>query len=399
MAAMLLSSTLVAAELTAPASYDPAFVEQILRRLDAQEKELKELRAGRTSAATAPRATTLVEAPEEELTRRETFPKISFHGFGELDEKLEGIEKKLSSSLNLTGYYDFDYIYRDLPGSHHGFDQHHVSLHLSKELGDFRVFSEVEFEHGTKFEGDGAAVKASRGVLKMEQAFGEYMFQDQLTIRAGLILHPNYWNVNHYPNVVLTVRRPLIVRKIFPESLTGLMAYGTKYWGEFGVSYVAHLGNGEGASFTSGDDNDAKAVGGRFTVHVPTNGFLDTFNVGFLNYADRPATGRRTRTWGLESQIRKGRWELLAEFATRSAKEDRLGLYIQPSYRFNEKWAAYGRYDLLDIAGGRVETKELTVGVNFRPLSAVSLKLEGFHSRPANIDGYFGLAGSFVVGF
>src|SRR5256885_12867466 len=69
LAAWLLTPGIAAAQQQAPATYDPAFVEQILKRLETQEKELKELRAVKAA-----------EAPLDETAKPEIFPKLSFHG-------------------------------------------------------------------------------------------------------------------------------------------------------------------------------------------------------------------------------------------------------------------------------------------------------------------------------
>lgn len=391
------AALVLGASLQATAAQETQEIIELRKKVEAQETLIRELLEWKKSVEARP-ATNLQPTAASMGSKTAAVTTDSGLSTTELGEKIENIERRLTSGLNLSGYYDFDFIYKDLPGSHPSFDQHQVSLHLSKELGNFRVFSEVEFEHGPKFEGDGTQLEASRGEIVLEQAWGEYVFSDPLTIRAGLMLHPNYWNLNHYPNVVLPVRRPSMVREIFPESLTGIMAYGSKYWGDFGLSYSVHLSNGEGPLFTGEDDNDTKAAGARMLLHLPSGGFFDTFNVGLVGYADSPAAGRRTRTWGVEAQLRKGPWEILAEFADRSGSQDRFGLYVQPSYRFNVQWAAYGRYELLDDKGG-IATHEYTLGVNFRPLPPVSLKLEGFRSEPSNGQGGFGVASSFVIGF
>ena len=63
---------------------------------------------------------------------------------------------------------------------------------------------------------------------------------------------------------------------------------------------------------------------------------------------------------------------MLSEFARKDAEHDRSGFYIQPSYRFNEKWATFYRYDLLSIEHDG-EAQEHTLGVNFRPIPDISL--------------------------
>ena len=82
----------------------------------------------------------------------------------------------------------------------------------------------------------------------------------------------------------------------------------------------------------------------------------------------------------------------------RAADEDRTGLYLQPSYRFNERWATFYRYDLLNVNGDG-EKQEHTLGLNYRPLTDVSLKLEYFHSRQPQDANSNGVAASVAIKF
>lgn len=317
----------------------------------------------------------------------------------EFAEDFAGLEERLDLLPNLGGYYDFEYFNdgrKDSPGE---FRQHHVSLFLAKEYDDFRFFSEVEFEFGTRFEGDGGlALEEARGEVKVEQGWGEHQILDELALRGGLILTPGYWNVNHYPNVVLSTRRPLMVRRVYPESFVGIMGLGSRYWKDFGITYYAYVGNGVSDNFARDDDNEGKAAGGRVSFHIPTDGKLETFDVGLSGYYESPTGVQRTRTWGFDAQVREGPWELLTEFAARDAEEDRTGFYFQPSYRFNEQWATFYRYDLLQIEHLGT-SQEHTLGINYRPIPEVSLKLEYFRSVRSFDEDSNGVAASIAISF
>ncbi|MFQ5501110.1 MAG: hypothetical protein ACE5EQ_02290 [Phycisphaerae bacterium] len=317
----------------------------------------------------------------------------------EFGEEFAGLEDRLDLLPDLGGYYDFEYINDGLKDSPGEFRQHHVSLFLAKEYDDFRFFSEIEFEFGTRFGGEGGLdLEEARGEFKLEQAWAERHILEPLTLRGGLALTPGYWNVNHYPNVVLSTRRPLMVRRVFPESFVGVMGYGTKYWDDFGVTYYAYLGNGVSDDAAKNDDNEGKAVGGRVSFHIPTKGKFETFDVGLSGYHESPTGEQRTRTWGFDAQVREGPWEVLTEFAARDAEEDRTGFYFQPSYRYNEKWAAFYRYDMLHIEHLGT-TQEHSVGVNYRPIPEVSLKLEYFRSVLSFDEDSNGVAASIAISF
>jgi len=373
-------------------------IRELLRRLDAQEAvnaellrrlaALEAVQKGALPPAATPAATP--EAPpvppiEERLAAAE-----------ETAERNRGL---IDAMPKLIGYYDFEFFREGEPGTFAEFRQHHVFLDVLKEYEKFRVLSEFEFEYAPLLDGRGGQqIREARGEVSIEQAWAEYTTSDAFILRAGFLLTPNYWNVNHYPNVIVSTRPPLMVRNVYPESWVGIMAYGAKYWGGFGLGYHVYAHNGESADSGRHDTNNAKAVGGVLTFDLPKHRLFDTFKIGVNGYVDTPANNlERTRTWGLESQLRRGPFEVLAEFARRRAVENRSGVYLQPSYRVSSRWLAFYRYDRLfvDPAG---ETQANTLGANFRPIPSVSLKFEAYRTRrPAR--GFNGIASSFAVAF
>ncbi len=375
-----------AGELRAALDAQTALNQKLLERLDALE-------ASQTAILNK------IEEVEESIPDDEAMRAEREAMLDELRDEYFDLQDRFDDLPTFSGYYDFEYINDDRSDSPGEFRQHRLSLHLSKEWEHWRLFSEVEFEYGTLLEGEGGDdLETARGEVKLEQAWGEYAHSDLLNLRAGLILTPGYWNVNHYPNVVLPTRRPLMVHKVYREAFVGVMAYGTKMWDDFGITYNGYLGNGASGYFTKHDDNEGKAIGGRLTFHVPTDGKLDTLDLGMSLYQESPSDEERVFTWGLDAQIRNGPWELLSEFATRDAEQDAAGFYMQLAYRFNEKWATFYRYDLLNQQH-EGETQEHTAGVNFRPIPDVSLKLEYFYSRHSADEDYSGVAASLAIHF
>ena len=379
---------------------DPVDAAQLRGALQAQQA-LNQKLLERLEAVEASQAALLAkfESLEASVPNPETAREEREEILDDLREEYFSLQDRIDNLPTVSGYYDFEYFNDDRKDSPGEFRQHHLSVHLTKEWDRWRMFSEFEFEYGTKFEGGGGTdLEEARGEFKLEQAWGEYVHSDALTLRRGLILTPGYWNVNHYPNVVLSTRRPLMVRKVFREAFVGIMGYGSKYWDDFGVTYYGYVGNGESDFFTKHDDNEGKAVGGKLSFHLPTRGKLDMFDLGFSVYQESPSDEDRNLTWGLEAQLRKGPWEVLTEFAMRDAEEDRTGFYLQPSYRFDEQWAMFYRCDLLSIPHSG-ETQEHYVGVNFRPIPDISLKLEYFYSRRSYDADASGVAASVPFAF
>ncbi len=232
----------------------------------------------------------------------------------------------------------------------------------------------------------------------MQQVWADYIISDALVLRSGLILVPTYWAINHAPYIQLPTRRPLLFRKVFPDNFAGLMAHGSKYWEDFGLTYYAYVGNGVSDNFAKHDDNEGKAVGGKLTFHLPSEGILDTFDLSLSGYHESPNEADRVNVWGLEAQIRKGPWEVLAELAMRDSAISRSGFFAQPSYRFNDEWATFYRYDLFDTDGDE-EVQEHTLGINYRPIPEISLKLEYFYSIHSDDEDFNGVATSIAIAF
>jgi hypothetical protein len=156
---------------------------------------------------------------------------------------------------------------------------------------------------------------------------------------------------------------------------------------------------GESAAFAQHDDNEAKSVGGVLMFNLPTRGLFDRAAIAVNGYADTPGEGERTRTWGLEAETHRGKFEMLLEFARRRAVEDRSGVYVQPSYRFTDRLTTFYRYDRLAV-GLAGATEANTVGINVRPIPPVSLKFEYFRTRKAQSRTLFnGIASSLAVAF
>jgi hypothetical protein len=371
-----------AVSLQVPAAAQDQVIQELLRRLDAQDAVNAELRR-RVVALEALLPSTAPPAPD-----LSTIQETGAH----LEERLDALPR-------INGYYDFEYFKDGMPGSVNEFRQHHMFLDFSKEYQKFRVMSELEFEFATHMAaGPGASTDGDRGELSLEQTWAEYVASNELIVRAGFILTPTYWNVNHYANVTASTRMPLMVRTVFPESFVGVMGYGTKYLGNMGLGYTAYVSNGEGPQFGEHDDNSAKAIGGALKFDLPTRGALDSFKFNVTGYGDTPAHGTRTRTWGLESQARRGPFELLFEIARRRAVENRRGEYLQPSYRLTDRLMAFYRYDRLFTAADG-ETRANTWGVNVRPIPPVSLKFEFFRTNQRSTGGFNGIASSLAVAF
>jgi hypothetical protein len=115
------------------------------------------------------------------------------------------------------------------------FDFLRAVVYFGYKFSDSWVFnSEIEFEHASTSSGGSASV---------EFAFLDYLYRDQLNLRAGLVLVPMGWlNELHEPTVYLGAVRPRTENRIIPTTWreNGIGAYG-----DFGgFEYRTYVVNG-----------------------------------------------------------------------------------------------------------------------------------------------------------
>lgn len=320
--------------------------------------------------------------------------------------------------LIIHGYYDVQYL--NAEDSNVGsFVQNELSIFLQHTTEDERwtFFSEIEFE---VLEGDEFffSDEERTSEIEIETAWVEYLVSDELQVRAGKLLLPQYWQTYHYPNITLSTRQPSMVGRIFPKDIIGLEVRGDWWWNDQrGLSYVIYIGNGGDSEFSEVDRNDNTAIGGHLTIRLAGDGIFDTLDIGVSAYSGRDHSDENETIFGFDTQIRVKNFELLSEFAwgdqpgdvlmrTRArsrASSDNFGFYVQLAYGFASKWHGFYRFDeldLLDSGSSALDAHQHTLGVNFRPLSNISLKLEGFRAYPdGDLDAFNGIATSVVYNF
>ena len=340
------------------------------------------------------------------------------------EEDLDALALETSGGerrLSVHGYADLQYggDSRERGGS---FIQNELSVFVRATTKNekWTAFSEIEFDRI-----DGEVYLTDRGgksiEVEMETGWIEFRDSDRFRLRGGKLLLPQYWQSNHYPNLTMSTLAPLMSGNVFPKSIVALQASGD-WWNanDRGLSYAFFAGGGANTALMELEQNDNLAAGGRLTFRLAGRdgpAWLDTLDFSFSALASENDLDQGELIFGLDSQIRLGRLEILAEFARGSLPRvdnslrsrldqeegDTVGAYLQAAYRLSAKWHGFYRYDYLDFNDGiptpRDETRH-TVGANFRPRPNVSLKLELFHSEPENPrDPYDGVAASVVFNF
>jgi hypothetical protein len=316
--------------------------------------------------------------------------------------------------LEVAGYVNFRYLNDDALQEHNLFREYSASLFLSKTVGRWRFHAEFNADTAPEFDSDGIHLFRPRPSLsvKLDNAFVNYNARDWLQVQAGFLFIPTYWRTHRYQSTTLTVDEPSTDQNIFPTSLKGGALHGDKYWGDGGVSYIAYGGVEQQTEFVEAIQSEvvdrARAIGGKLTLHVPSREFFRTFDAAVHRLHRVGRDGKPDELYGLELQLRKSRFEVLAEFAhasldvVNSARGYiRQGYYIQPSFRITPKLFAVVRYDRLNRDSRFLDQSSLvrqSAGLTYRPIPAVSLKIEADRYEPqgGRVAAYYGVTTSLV---
>lgn len=301
------------------------------------------------------------------------------------EEEVRDLHKELDTRLIVAGYADVEYIVDNRASKEPGFRLHHLSLFFKQQINEkWRFFSEIEYEDAPLFDSNGT----TDGKIFVEAVNIDFQWRPGTNFRAGRFFTPaGIWSIDHYPPYVPTQERPQHIRKIFPQLVNGVMAYGTVPVGENFVSYELYSGNGEGNTGHN-DDNSEKAVGLRITTSLP---YLKQFDIGASYYHDTlnddtlPAIDRAEKTVaGGHVKFKVDHVTVQAEYAdanmepAAAASYHMKGYYLQTLYDF-DRWTIGYRYDF--YASDTTATEDLTTNslfVNYHVSKDVILKLE-FH--------------------
>ncbi|MDF1667647.1 MAG: hypothetical protein P1V97_38270, partial [Planctomycetota bacterium] len=225
----------------------------------------------------------------------------SDYSLEDVSDDLEELRGRLDDLVSISGYYDFEYS-DATRGSRESFRQHHVSIFLSRKLGEFRFFTEIEFEDATNIKGNGdGTFNESDGEVKVETAWGQWEPKDWFKVRAGFFLIPHWYHINHFPYLTNTTLRPNFIRRIVPFQTNGVMIHGTYFFensgtenlSDFGLTYYAYVGNGRTSNPGKGDDDHNKNLGGRVVFHLPRPDWIRKLNLGFGTYIEDDSSKAR----------------------------------------------------------------------------------------------------------
>ncbi|WP_041409660.1 porin [Shewanella amazonensis] len=262
-------------------------------------------------------------------------------------------------------------------------DFHRFVLFFGHEFTNkTRFFSELELEHSLAGEG-------KKGEVELEQAYIEHDFTDAITAKAGLFLMPvGIINETHEPNTFYGVERNPVESNIVPST----------WWeGGLAVNLKAAPGLAFDAAITSGlkvkDDynvrsgrqkvSNANADALAYTGRVKYTGIAGLELAASAQYQSDLTQGKDGvdeasatlleahgiySIGGFTIKALYAQWNIDGAEAELLGRDSQKGWYIEPSYRFNDSFGIFARYNEWDNEAGNDAdtTKKLTsVGINY----------------------------------
>ncbi len=200
------------------------------------------------------------------------------------------------------------------------------------------------------------------------------------------------WSEFHYPPYVPTQDRPLFIRKIFPQVIDGVSAFGQYEVSNNFINYTFYSGNGEGNN-GRGDQNSSKSVGLRTQLILPA---LKNSIVGLDYYQDTLNTGIDKQVYGAHGKFNFDNFTVQTEYAkgelsgNSAFTQDMLGYYVQGVYDYKDFSFGY-RYDFYDKdRASAVDHKKHNYFVNYHVTPNIVLKAEYNDNIIEDKDNYQG---------
>ena len=326
--------------------------------------------------------------------------------------------RRFGRNTYMGGYMDHELEFDE--NGNHTFDQHRLIPFIYSDVSDRVKFAtEIEIEHGGPQTPGG--VQNSKGDIKIEFATIDFLMNDWVNFRSGIILAPlGKFNLVHDSPLQDLTDRPMVSTNIIPTTLSeaGAGFFGTFYPTELSkLDYEIYFVNGfssedggtivsSGDSFirssrgsVQNDNNRNPAILGR----VAYSPFLG-LEVGLSAHSgniDEQDSNRMTIK-AVDWTYQRGAFELVGEYAHASIERngkldngteisdtyngDMWGYYVEPRYHFmpqllkdaaptfftdNSTFTAVCRLGGLDInrptpGSADIRKTRLTPGINFR---------------------------------
>lgn len=252
----------------------------------------------------------------------------------------------------------------------------------------------VEFESAGFYEKtfqNGAVDNQYRGTLRVERAYLNYALSDAAELRLGKFITPaGIWNQTPVPVFKDTFSKPRLSVEIFPRFSTGAMVHGvTSTWdNELQYSAFAQLAPDLDPAYNNIES--ANCLGGSLTL------VRDNWSGGVALGQYKDVRGHDTAMYvGLYQNLTLGALKLTAEaFASHdeheavesNRKHKKQSYYVQGVYKLAPKLSGVWRNEYFSNEFRNDKETINTVGLNYKPHSAVSFKLERQFSDKKGAD-------------
>lgn len=260
---------------------------------------------------------------------------------------------------------------------------------------DVRLVSEVEFEHSLTKD---TATGTGPGEVELEQAYIEFDLNDSTRLKTGLFLIPiGILNETHEPDTFYGVDRNPIETNIIPTT-----------WWEGGAAVSGEIAPGWGydVALHSGLSNTAGNVrsGRQKVARAVANNYALTAGVAFTGLAGHElalaAQSQSDMAQGAAADEHSAMlielhgvhgfgplglrwlyamWDVDGTAVKTAGRDEQEGFYIEPSYRINDQWGVFARFNQWDNQGGDStdsEEEQIDIGANFWPIENVVFKAE-----------------------
>ncbi len=216
---------------------------------------------------------------------------------------------------------------------------------------------------------DGSGAK-----VPVERLYGDLNLSDRVNFRLGKFLTPvGLWNPVPAEPLTWTTSRPVVTDGPFDDRLTGGELWGSLFLpaGSFTYTLYGHFL----PALTPDTDEPPpdEAAGARLELAE-----LGGWSIG-ASYFAASREGRWDHLGGVDGLWRSGRVELSGEFLAGRGNPDGAklwGLYLQAAVELVEHVHAVGRYEHFDPEPGEPALDLYDVGLAWRPLSFLILKVD-----------------------
>lgn len=387
MPSRLLPSTVAAvllASAAASAQDKPTSIDELWEIIQQQQAEIDELRNEvQRARQDVDQTTAKVEETEERI-----------EATGDYVDSL-ALASATSPGASIGGYGELHYNQVDSDaGDFEEIDFHRFVLFFGYDFSErIRFYSELELEHAL-------TSSDAPGEVELEQAYVDFVLDQNLTAKTGLFLMPvGIINETHEPPTFYGVERNDVENVILPATW---WEAGAALTGRFGSGFSWDMAMHSGLAMPTQGGNAFRVRSGRqkvaealasdlaYTFRLKYTGIAGLELAASYQYQSDPSQVAgdgldRGQLFSAHAAYQRGGFGLRALYgawnfsgaAVEAANADQQdGWYVEPSFRFSDKWGVYARYEDLDAARDADKFTQNEVGLNFWPTNGVVLKMD-----------------------